>query len=100
MKFLVTFWLFLALSNAQNACEFCVEGTGKIIAALASNESLNLQQEYLINNICLQEDDAFGCAAEVLLWWRRMSEAIYVDGADGFVCHQLDPNCQAPFFKL
>ena len=62
---------------------------------LNSDESLEVQEQVLINDGCSQapEEDQMGCQNGVLTWWRRMAEVVYTNETTWLLCHKLDPHC-------
>ena len=98
MKTLLAFFGFIALAAAQEpeACAVCRQGTGALFTALNSDESLEMQEQVLIDEGCPNWPDPDGCALGVLAWWRRMASVIYTENAAAIACHALEPSCELP----
>ena len=68
---------------------------------LSSDESLEFQEQLLINDGCSQvpEEDQPGCAAGVMTWWRRMATVVYTPYMSKAICHALEPTCEGFGYK-
>ena len=73
-----------------------------IMGELSSDESLDFQEQLLIEDGCslVDEADQAGCEEGVKTWWRRMAQVVYTNEATHQICHGLDPHCHLHGFDF
>ena len=63
----------------------------------ADPEGSELDEElYLMDNACPQMPDIEICETYVITWWEKISSVIFSETNAGHMCHEINPECEAP----
>ena len=91
MKFLIPAicLIFVVGVSAQDDCEMCMISFGVFWGHLREKETIGMQEQVLLREVCHVPQHHPVCEKEVKAWWPILANIIYSDETIPFICESV-----------
>ena len=87
----------LIFQEEPESCATCRQGVSTIFKDWTDPSGTELDEElFLMDNACPQMPDIEICEEYVITWWEKISSLIFSETNAGHMCHEINPECEAP----